>query len=445
MGGENRTGKFESGSPREVAYVAWPIVVSMLSYTAMGVCDTLFVGWLGKTELAAVGIATTAFFLVNALFLGTLRGVKVVSAQLSGADRPAAAVAAGWAGAALAVPFGGIVVVLGLFDSAIFAILGGTPSVQALAGDYFSMRTVGAGFWYVAMGLSGYFQGTGDTKTPMKVALVANGANVVLDPLLVFGVGPIPALGVEGAALATVVNQGVGMIVAIGYFLRRIDFELQWQGEVVRDVLRLGAPMGVQQALSTAGFTAFTALIARMGEAELAAHQVVIKIISVSFLPGHGISQATSILTGQYVGADDLAAARRSFRSAMGIGVALMGAFGLLFFAVPEPLVRIFNTDAEVVSVGTDLLWVAAMFQVVDAVAMVASGALNGTGDTAFTMWVNISCSWLVLVPAAFLFGPVLGWGAVGAWVGLTCEILAVAVVLLVRFLGRGWESKSLT
>ena len=443
MKGEHDNEGYESGSAKEVAHVAWPIVVSMLSYTAMGVFDTLFVGWLGKTELAAVGIATTAFFLVNALFMGTLRGVKVVSAQSTGAEKDREAVSAGWVGAALAVPFGLVVVGLSFLGGPIFAALGGSEAVQALARDYFGVRAVGAGFWYVTMALGNYFQGTGDTRTPMKVNLVANGANVALDPLLIFGLGPVPALGVRGAALATVLAQFVGMCIVFVLFLRAVGTKPALRRDVARKVVKLGFPMGVQQALGVAGFTAFTAMLARMGEAQLAAHQVALKIVSISFLPGYGLSEATSILTGQYVGADDNAAARRSFRSAMGLGVAMMGFCGVVFFAVPGYLIRVFNRHPAVVEIGANLLMVGAVFQVFDAVAMVATGALNGTGDTQFTMWASILGKWLVLVPAAYLFGYVLDWGAAGAWLGLTAEILLVAVVVLSRFSGSRWESKT--
>lgn len=443
MHGNHRTERYASGSVREVAHVAWPIVVSMLSYTAMGVVDTLFVGRLGKTELAAVGIATTAFFLVNALFLGTLRSVKVVSAQSTGADRDDRAVRAGWIGAVLAVPFGLAVLGLGFLGGPIFAALGGSPAVQVLAGEYFAIRAAGAGLWYGNMALCNYFQGTGDTRTPMAVNLVANGVNVAVDPLLIFGLGPVPALGVEGAALATIVAQCSGLVVVASLFVRSVGAEPEWSSDVAGEVLRLGAPMGVQGALGVGGFTAFTAMLARMGEAPLAAHQVAIKIVSVSFLPGNGLSQAASILVGQYVGAGEPSSARRSFRSAVGLGVAVMGACGVLFFAFPETLIRAFNDHPDVVEIGANLLWVGAVFQVFDAVAMITTGALNGAGDTRYTMWVNVSCTWLVLVPGAYLFGYVLSYGAVGAWMGLTAEILAIAILVLARFVGNGWADET--
>ena len=201
--------------------------------------------------------------------------------------------------------------------------------------------------------------------------------------------------------------------------------------------------MGVRSALGVGAFTAFTAFLARMGEEQLAAHQIAIKIISISFLPGYGLSETATILTGQYVGARRFKAARRAFRSSLWVALGIMGACGLVFFAFGEELVRLFNTDPAVVRLGSTLRFVAAFFQVFDAVAMVATGALNGTGDTRFTMWTGIACSWFVLVPAAYLFGVVLDGGAVGAWLGLTLEIVVVAVIVLIRFRGSEWQTKA--
>ncbi len=420
--------------------MAWPIVVSMLSYTAMGVADTLFVGWVGKTELAAVGIATTAIFLFNSFFMGSLHGVKVMSSQATGAGDAALAERSGWLGATLALPFGALVLAATVFAVPLFAALGGPAEVQALGREYFGIRALGVGLWYVTIALSDYYQGIGDTRTPMRVNLLANAVNIALDPMLIFGLGPFPAMGVGGAALATVIAQGLGMTYILILFVRRVDVPRALRWSEVGDLMQLGLPMGVRAALGTGSFTVFTAMIARMGEVELAAHQIALKIINISFLPGYGLSETATILVGQYVGAGRTAAARQAFGSAMGLAVGLMGVCGVGFFLFPEPLIALFNTDPGVLRVGTNLLLVAAFFQVFDAVAMVATGALNGTGDTRFTMFAGVLCSWFVLVPAAYVFAYVLGWGAMGAWLGITLEIVVLAVILLVRFYGSAWE-----
>ncbi len=429
-----------AGSVREIARVSWPIVIGMLSYTAMDVSDTLFVGWVGKNELAAVGLATTAIFLFSALFMGALHGTKVVSSQATGAGRHDEAKMAGWLGTFMALPMGLLVLATALFSASIFRVMGGPPAVQALACDYFGIRAVGTVFAYVTVAICDYFQGTGNTHTPMKINLVANAANVGLDLVLIFGLGPIPAMGVEGAALATIIAQALGMLIAVVLFVGRAGVVRKPQWKLAKKLLRLGLPMGVRAALGVGAFAAFTALLARMGAEQLAAHQIALKIISISFLPGYGLSETATILTGQYVGARRFEAAHRAFRSALIVAVGVMGSCAVVFFAFGGELVRVFNTDPEVVRVGTRLLVVAAFFQVFDAVAMVATGALNGTGDTKFTMWIGVACSWFVLVPASYFFGVALHGGAVGAWLGMTCEIVVVAAIMLVRFTRSRWQ-----
>jgi putative MATE family efflux protein len=277
----------------------------------------------------------------------------------------------------------------------------------------------------------------------MKVNLLVNGLNIGLDLVLIFGLGPFPRLGVAGAALATVLAWVLGAAWVLLSTLRRHGFRLKGGGGLLRRIVGLGLPIGIQRVLGVGGFAVFTAMLARMGEAELAAHQIALRILSMSFLPGYGISEAACLLTGQYTGAGDHLAVRRSLRSALQLAVGIMGGFGLVFWLTPELLVTCFTRDPRVVTLGCELLWVAAVFQVFDAVAMVTAGALNGTGDTRFTMMLGILSTWLVLVPAAWLCGVVAGLGATGAWIGLTVEILAYAVVASLRFHRGGWQGKA--
>jgi MATE family multidrug resistance protein len=299
------------GSTSEVVRLAWPIVISMLSYTAMGVADTLFVGWVGKTEVAAVGLAIMAYFLVNGFFLGALNGVKVVSAQAVGGGDPRRADSAAWAGVLLAVPFGLFVIGLGFFKETLFDCMGGTEAVRSLAGEYFGIRVFSGFVWYVTWAFCNAMQGAGDTRTPMWINVTANLMNVVLDPIFIFGWGPVPAQGVGGAAFATVLACAAGMVMAIVLYVRKEGFHPRWDKAAASAVLRLGLPMGVRFFFEIGGWTVFTALLARMGEDELAANQVAINIMKVSFMPGYAVSDAACILTGNYFGAGDLEGVRK--------------------------------------------------------------------------------------------------------------------------------------
>ncbi len=438
------TSRSPSGDPiREVAHIAWPIVVGMLSYTAMGVADTLVVGWLGVVELAAVGLATTVVLLINSLFLGTLHGVKVLASQATGAAEHRRAIRVAWQGVLLAVPFGLLVIGLSAVDDRVFSLMGGPADVQEAARQYFTVRVLASPFWYVTVAMSDYFQGTGDTRTPMKVNLLVNGLNVALDLLFVFGLGPIPSLGIAGAAWATVAASVVGMLVIVPLFMRRVDVLPRRDPELMRDVFTVGLPIGVKYVLHVGGFTVFTAVVARSGAVELAANQIALKVISMSFLPGAGIGEAATVLAGQYVGAREFGGLRRSFRAALKLSIGLMSVFGVVFWLVPHWLVGLFTADPAVIAHGSNLLLIAAVFQVFDAVEMTASGALNGTGDTRFTMWVSIIGSWGVLVPLSWLLGIVFDLGAVGAWIALTVQIVGASAVSTWRFRSEPWTRAS--
>ncbi|RAL22392.1 hypothetical protein DL240_11115 [Lujinxingia litoralis] len=424
----------------KVAGLSWPIVVSMLSFTAMELADTLFVGWLGTAELAAVGLATTATMLINGFFMGTLQGVSVVASQATGANLKERALQSASAGVLLAIPFGLLVVGLSLLDVWIFQALGGEAHVQAMAREYFGIRALGAGLWYVMLALSNYYQGVGDTRTPMKINIAANVVNVVLDPILIFGVGPIPAMGIEGAAIATVIAQGIGLVAVLAHFVSKSGLVRRVPAEVVRSIARLGLPMGVHYVLGIGAFTLFTALLARMGTVELAAHQIALKVVSVSFLPGKGIGQAATILAGQHVGARAYSEVATSYKAALALTWLLMGLFGLSFWLFHDSIAGVFTSDMATVALAGKLLMVAAVFQLFDATVIVTAGTLNGTGDTRFTMLAGIAGAWFMLVPFAYLFGYVLDWGAVGAWMGMVVEMLMLSIVLALRFWREGWK-----
>jgi MATE family multidrug resistance protein len=197
--------------------------------------------------------------------------------------------------------------------------------------------------------------------------------------------------------------------------------------------------MGVNFSLAVGGFTVFTAVVARMGEVELAANQIAFKLVSMSFLPGHGIGEAAGVLTGQYLGARNLDAVRRAYRNATLLAIAVMSVMGVGFVVFAGQLGALFTDDPRVLAVTAQLLMVAALFQLFDAIEMTATGALNGVGDTRFTMWLSIAGAWLLLVPLSVLFGLVLNLGAVGAWLALTVEIAVMSVLAMKRFKAEPW------
>ena len=426
-----------------VARLAWPIMVSMLSYTAMGVVDTLYVSRLGTAPLAAVGLAMTQVFLAQSFVLGLLGGLKVLIAQRVGAGTADAADGIGrlaWQGLWLAGLAGALVALLIPVSGAILSLMGASGGVVAHGEAFLRIQLLGAPLAFALQALGAPFHGRGETRVPMVATLLANGVNILLDPLFIFGGWGIPALGVGGAALATV----LGLLVGVVYLAARLRGTL-WaasaslDGAALGEIWRLGAPMGLRVLLEVGSFTLVAALLAQVGDAHLAAHVLVIRIISVSFLPGHAIGEAASVLTGQAVGARQPARAREAARLSMLLAVGVMAAMGLVFYLIPGVLLVPFHAPPEVATLGRSLLLIAAVFQIFDAVVMVGFGALNGAGDTRFTMAAGVGTAWLVKLPVGYALALAAGWGAPGAWWGLTAEIVLVALIALWRLRGEAW------
>jgi len=432
-------------SMRDVVRLAWPITISMLSFTAMGVADTLFVSRLGTEPLAAVGMAVSTTFLILAFGLGLMGGVKVAVAQATGAGDHGSVLRLGWQAVWMTLIVGGALAALAPVGLSLFAAMGAEQRVGEMANAYFLIRVLGSPLTLGVLAFKSWFDGRGDTRTPMVANLLANGLNIALDPIFIFGWGGIPAMGVSGAAAATVAALAVALAFLVwrGIPLLRGASSARPERALLLAIWALGSPMGVRHLLGVGAWVILVGVLAQVGAVDLAAHVMVIRIVSVSFLPGHAISEATSVLVGQSVGAGNRAAARAAVRHSMVLAVSVMAVCGGVFVLIPGALVGVFGVDADVAALGARLLLVAAGFQVFDAVAMVAQGALNGAGDTRFVMVTSVLAGWFLQLPVAYALAVPMGWGAVGAWLGVTVEIAGLAAVSLWRVRGDRWLERA--
>jgi MATE family multidrug resistance protein len=296
------------------------------------------------------------------------------------------------------------------------------------------------------MVLTSFFRGLGDTRTPLYVTLLANAVNVVLDYGLIFGELGLPAWGVRGAGAATAVSSWVGAAALYAAFRRRAVAErfdtrpIRPDRPAMMRFLRTGAPIGGQWCIGMTSFAFFTTVVARMGDASMAASQAFVMLLSLSFMQAVGISIAASTLVGRYVGAKDVGSVDRSFRSSIRIGLLLSCGIAVLFVALPGPLLRIFTDDPAVVALGRPLLAIGALFQIFDFLAIITEGALRGTGDTRWPFAVETALGWGFFVPLAYVLGVVLEGGLTGAWTGGLVYICALALVLVRRFRSGAWK-----
>ena len=435
------------GGLREVAGLAWPVIISQMSSTLMGVVDTAMVGRLGATELAAVGFAHIWTWTLFSLFIGTATGVQTFVAQHHGAGDEARCGAWVWRALTLVVPLAAVVAAgVGFSAPFLLAALGPSPELQAKALEFLPGRLLGLVGTVVAFGWVSFFRGIGDTRTPMLGAVLANLVNVTLGYGLIFGELGFPRLGVAGSGLAMAVGEW-SLALFLGAAASRRGVRVRYgttpivaRAAELRRVLRTGLPIGGQWVLDMSAFAVFTTLVARMGDASMAASQAFISLLSLSFMQASGLSVAAATLVGRYVGAGDPAAAERSFRTALGLAGALGASVALLFVAIPETLLGLFSEDAGVLALGGPLLALGAGFQLLDALGIAASGALRGAGDTRWPFLAQAGLAWFLFLPAAWLFGITLGGGLTGAWAGGLVYVAGLALAFIWRFRAGAWR-----
>jgi MATE family multidrug resistance protein len=326
------------------------------------------------------------------------------------------------------------------------AALGPSAELQAAALEFLPGRLLGLVGTTVAFCWVSFFRGVGDTRTPMLGAVLANLVNVTLAYGLIFGELGLPRLGVAGSGAAMAVGEWTFALFLGAAALRR-GIRARYgtaarlvRAEPLRRVLRTGLPIGGQWVLDMSAFAVFTTLVARMGDASMAASQAFISLLSLSFMQASGLSVAAATLVGRYVGAGDPASAERSFRTALALAAALGATVAVLFLAIPETLLGLFSHDAEVLALGGPLLALGAAFQLLDALGIASSGALRGAGDTRWPFLAQASLAWFVFLPAAWLGGITLGGGLTGAWAGGVVYVLGLAVAFVWRFRAGAWR-----
>lgn len=441
------TAQASRGSVREVIVLAIPVVLTHISITAMQIVDSVMVGQLGSPQLASVGFGGVWLWTLICLFVGTTTCVQTFVSQHFGAGDHRACGAWAWQGLYAIVPVS-IVICAGLYvgAGALVTWLEPDPSITPFAIDYLTARALGTPGLISAVALSSFFRGLGDTRTPLYASVGANVLNAVLDYGLIFGKLGLPELGVTGAGIATSIAEWMNFFVLLVFF-RRAGIMRAFGTQIVvpnskkiRRLLRTGLPVGGQWWLEMASFALFLTLVARMGDAPMAASQAFISLLSISFMQAQGLGIAVSTLVGQYIGARDLEAAERSFYSGIRLCLVLAGVVGLLLVLAAEPLLGLYSDDPRVLALGRPLMMVGAVFQIFDAIAIIADGGLRGAGDTRWPMIARFLLSWFLFLPAAYLLGIYFEGGLTWAWIGGVVYIAVLTWLLMARFRGGRWK-----
>ncbi len=406
---------------------------------AMGAVDTVMVGRVTPTDLAAVAIGNLYFFGVAVFGMGVLFALDPVISQAVGAQDANAVARGVQRGGLLALILTALASVLLLPAGPILGALRQPPDVVPVAAAYAWASILGVYPFYGFVVLRQSLQAMGRIRPLLWTVAAANVVNVVFNWILIYGNLGAPELGAVGSGWATSLSRWFMMLMLILVAwpllrpsLRPFRPEAMALKPLAR-LLRVGAPIGAQQSLEFGVFGAAGLLIGLMGTIPVASHQVALQLAALTFMVPVGVAQATSVLVGQAVGRADPPGARRAAGAGLLVGAGFMSVTAALFLLFPEPLAAIFSVDRPVIATAATLLPIAGVFQIFDGLQVVAAGALRGVADTRVPMILNFVGFWLVGLPICVVLGLWLDWGPAGVWWGLAIGIGIVAILLLHR------------
>ena len=436
-----------AGHTRATLALGLPLIGSHLAQIALHVTDTVMMGWYGVTELAAVVLGSSSFFIIFILGAGFAQAVMPMVAAALGRGDEAQVRRDARMGMWLSVGFGVACYPLFWWSEPILLALGQKPDVAALAAQFMAIAGLGMIPALLVRVLTSYLAALERTPVLLWVTLVAVAVNGALAWALIFGNWGAPELGVRGAAIASVVTQGATFVALAVYAalhpaLRRFHlFQRFWRPDVpgLRGVFMLGWPIGLTSVAEGGLFQASALMMGMIGTVELAAHGIAMQCASITFMVHVGLSGAATVRVGRAVGRGDGRALRDGARVAIAISVAFSLLTVVLFLAFPRPIIAVFLDPSQpgtaaILAYGTILLALAALFQVADAVQVMALGLLRGVQDTRVPMILAIVSYWVIGIPTSWVLAFRLGYGGVGLWIGLVIGLAVAAVLLMARF-----------
>ncbi|MBN1179299.1 MAG: MATE family efflux transporter [Anaerolineae bacterium] len=432
-----------------VLTLAWPVVVEQVLGTVVGLVNTYIVSHLGASALAAVGLCTQVNGLLMAMFAAIGVGSTALVARHIGADEPKEAEWVAGQSLILALTVGIVSAVPYLvWGPSVLLLLGGADDVVALGQSY--LLALGTTMPLMALLYVGNaaLRGAGDTRTPMVVMGVVNVVNAVVSASLVYGAGPLPALGVLGAGVGAAVSVAVGGVIVVVTLLRgRSPSGLQVTRAALRfdrrhtlRLLHIGLPGGIEQMAIRLAQLAMVTVVNQLGTAAYAGHQLGMQLLTIAFMPGFAFSVAATTLVGQELGRGSPQRAETSVHVAAWMAVGVMCGIGGVAFLLAEPLLRLFTDDPAVVVQGYYAMRGCAIIQLPLAVYFVLSGALRGAGDTRFVLFAQAVSIWLIRLPLSYRLGLTFGLGLTGVWAAMILDMVCRAVLQMLRFRRGAWK-----
>lgn len=435
--------------------LAWPLVAIQLLQVAYNVGDTFWLGALSENAVGALSLAFPLIFLLISVGGGFTAAGAILIAQHTGANSGEDGLVAGQTISFVTLVAIALAVVGYFATDPLLALLPADAETAALivplAADYMRLFMLGVPFVFGFFVFVSLMRGYGNTRAPMRVMVVSVLVNLALDPLLIFGVGPFPELGIRGAAVATVFARAVATALGlylllgggVGPAISRSD--LVPRLEYVREITRIGVPTALEQSMTSLAMVTLTAMVASFPPTVVAAYGLGNRLISLALLPAMGLGQATDTIVGKNLGAGKPERAERATWVASVAIAGVMAAAGLVAFAVPEAIVSVFMTAdtegaAETIAYGSTYLRFVAVMFVFMGVLQVILGAFRGAGNTKTALAFSVVTLWIARVPATYYLVFVADWGTTGIWTAVVIGDVVGAIAAVAWFTRGTWK-----
>lgn len=422
--------------------LAYPVMLSQLGQIMVGVSDSVMVGQLGTAPLAGVSLGNSIFILFLTFGIGISYGITPHVAKADGEKNSVAIIQILKHGFLVNIIIGVLLFLLLYLTSFVFPHINQPAEVIVLAKPYFLVISCSIIPFMIFQAFRQFTEGLSLTRQAMMITISGNILNVILNYIFIFGKLGMPAFGLVGAGIATLISRIFMACAMMAFVYYGQRFKKYWahfkrrkfDRKLVRNILNIGLPSGMQFIFEVGAFSLAAIMMGWLGASSQAAHQIAINLAAITYMMATGLAAATTIRVGNQVGRRDFKAMREVgftgfFMSGLFMGLnAIILILGRTFFP------SLYIHEAEVIQIATTLISIAAVFQLSDGIQVVGLGALRGMADVKIPTFITLIAYWIIALPVGYILGFVLGWGAKGIWIGLLTGLTVTAVLLVLRF-----------
>jgi putative MATE family efflux protein len=443
--------EFTTGSINKAIFLlSVPMIAEMVMESLFAIADVFFVSKISMNAVATVGLTESILMIIYSVAIGLSMAITAIVARRIGEKDLKKAANAGFQSILFASMIALVLGFIGFFNAEnILVLMGGEQDLVAEGVGYTKIMFAGNISIILLFLINAIFRGAGDASIAMRALWIANGLNIILDPILIFGLGPIPEMGIEGAAIATTTGRSIGVLYQVihlinGKSLIKITLEnVVFRFNTIVELVKISIGGMGQFLIESASWIFLVRVMSQFGSEALAGYTIAFRVIVFTILPSWGLSNAAATLVGQNLGANKPDRAEKSVWNTALYNMIFLGVVSVVFYLAAEPILGLFTDVSTVLEIGIEGLHIVCLGYVFFAFGMVISQAFNGAGDTKTPLIVNFFVFWIIQIPLAYILSVEMDWQATGVFISIAlCHSLQAVVILLLFRRGKWKQTK---